>query len=70
MTRRKRVPDRSGRPEAHEDQAVDVADLGRQLGTYETNNGLAHGIVGTVVVVLAVLIVRPVARALRAFLRG
>lgn len=70
MARRKRASSRSGRAAPHEDQAVDVADLGRQVGVFETNNGLAHGVVGTVVVVLAVLIVRPIARALRAFLRG
>jgi hypothetical protein len=70
MARRKRAAGRSGRAAAPEDQSVDVADLGRQIGTFETNNGLAHGIVGTAVVVLAVLILRPVGRALKAFLRG
>jgi len=70
MAKRQRGRRGSAGAEPHETGSVDVAGLGRQLGTYETNNGLAHGIVGTALVVLAVLIVRPIARGLRAFLRG
>ena len=68
MARQKRRSARSA--EAPEDHGVDLGDLGRQVGTFETNNGLAHGIIGTALVVLAVLVLRPVSRAFRAFIRG
>jgi hypothetical protein len=70
MARRTVATRRSRRSGSQADRPIDVADLGRQMSAYETNNGLAHGIVGTAVVLLAVVILRPLARALRAFLRG
>ena len=70
MARRKRAAGHRADAKPAGDQSVDVADLGRQVGVFETNNGLAHGIIGTAAVVLAVLILRPVARAFKALLRG
>ncbi len=44
--------------------------IGQGVGTYETVNGMPHGLVGVVVVVVALILIRPVTRALKAFLRG
>jgi hypothetical protein len=49
---------------------IDVATIGQGVGTYETINGLPHGLVGAAVAVVALILIRPVTRALKAFLRG
>ncbi len=70
MVRRKRVPDRSARSAVDDDQPIDVAAIGQGVGNFETINGMPQGIVAAALVVLAMLLVRPIVRGFRAFLRG
>lgn len=70
MARRKRVPDRSARSDPADDQPIDVAVIGQGVGNFETINGMPQGIVAAALVVVAMLLIRPISRALRAFLRG
>jgi hypothetical protein len=70
MARRKRVPDRSARSDSADDQPIDVAVIGQGVGNFETINGMPQGIVAAALVVVAMLLIRPISRALRAFLRG
>ena len=70
MARRKRVRDRSTRSEGGSEQPIDVAQIGQGVGNFETINGMPQGIVTAVLVMFAVILIRPISRALRAFLRG
>ena len=71
MARRKNVRARTEATTTTADEApIDVAAIGQGVGTYESINGMPHGLVGVVVAVVAVILIRPVSRALRAFLRG
>jgi hypothetical protein len=70
MARRKHVRGKTARPAADDDQPVDVAAIGQGVGNFETINGMPQGIVAAALVVLAVVLIRPIRRALRAFFRG
>lgn len=70
MARRKRVRDGSTRSEGGSEQPIDVAQIGQGVGNFETINGMPQGIVTAVLVMFAVILIRPISRALRAFLRG
>ena len=70
MARRKHIRGAPVRPGGDADQPVDVASIGQGVGTFETINGMPQGIVAAALVVLAVVLIRPIGRALRAFLRG
>ncbi len=70
MARRKRIRDDPVRPAADDDQPVDVAAIGLGVGHFETVNGMPQGIVAAVLVVFAVVLIRPIRRALKAFLRS
>lgn len=70
MARRKRIASDPARAKVSDDQPVDVAAIGQGVGNFETINGMPQGIVGAALVVLTILLIRPISRALRAFLRG
>ena len=70
MARRKRIASDPARATVSDDQPVDVAAIGQGVGNFETINGMPQGIVGAALVVLTILLIRPISRALRAFLRG
>ena len=70
MARQKRGPYRTKRQPAADEGPIDVAVIGQGVGTYETINGMPHGLVGVAVAVVALILIRPVTRALKAFLRG
>jgi len=70
MARSKRVSSDPARSAVDDDQPIDVAVIGQGVGNFETINGMPQGIVGAALVVLAVVLIRPISRALRAFLRG
>jgi hypothetical protein len=44
--------------------------IGQGVGNFETINGLPQGILTAALAVIAILLVRPLVRGLRAFLRG
>jgi hypothetical protein len=70
VARSKRAHGPSRRSVARDEEAIDVAVIGQGVGNFETMNGMPQGIVGAALVVLAVVLVRPIVRAVRAFLRG
>lgn len=70
MARRKRVRDGSARSEGGSEQPVDVGQISQGVGNFETINGMPQGIVAAALVMFAVILIRPISRALRAFLRG
>jgi hypothetical protein len=70
MARRKNVPVRSKASATTDEAPIDVATIGQGVGTYESINGMPHGLLGVVVAVVALILIRPVTRALKAFLRG
>jgi len=49
---------------------IDVVRIGQGVGDFETINGLPQGILTAGLVVATLLLLRPIARAFRAFLRG
>jgi hypothetical protein len=70
MARQKRRPTRTAPKSTADEAPIDVATIGQGVGTYETINGMPHGLVGVVVAVVALILIRPITRALKAFLRG
>ena len=70
MARQKRGPYRTKRQPTAGEGPIDVATIGQGVGNFETINGMPQGIVAAGLVVLAVVLIRPITRALRAFLRG
>jgi hypothetical protein len=64
---------RRGRPAAptpDPEQPIDVVRIGQGIGNFETINGLPQGILTAALAVIAILLIRPIIRGLRAFLRG
>jgi hypothetical protein len=60
------------RPESTDDdfeQPVDPVLISQGVGNFETINGMPNGILAAVLVVLTVILIRPIMRAFRAFLR-
>ena len=47
-----------------------MAQIGQGVGNFETINGMPQSIVTAVLVMFAVILIRPISRVLRAFLRG
>ncbi len=70
MARQKRVPPRTEPPPTADEGPIDVATIGQGVGNFETINGMPHGLVGVAAVVVGLILIRPVTRALKAFLRG
>ncbi len=70
MARRKNVRARTEPTSTADEGPIDVATIGQGVGTYESINGMPHGLIGVVVAVVALILIRPVTRALKAFLRG
>ena len=70
MARQKRRPARTEPTPTADEAPIDVAVIGQGVGNFETINGMPHGLVGVVVAVVALILIRPVTRALKAFLRG
>ena len=69
---RRRSARQSGRPGSPDATPVDLGEVVRQVGVFESANGLPHGVaVGIIGVVIGVvaLLVRPVARLLRSVTR-
>ena len=52
------------------EQPIDVVRIGRVSANFETINGLPQGILTAALAVVAILIIRPIVRGVRAFIRG
>jgi hypothetical protein len=64
---------RSRRPEPTDAAPLELGGVVRQVGLFESANGLPHGVTSVavgVVIGLVALLVRPVARLLRSIARG
>ena len=70
MARQKHVPAKAAPASTADEAPIDVATIGQGVGTYETINGMPHGLIGVAIAVVALILIRPVTRALKAFLRG
>ena len=70
MARRKNVPARTKTKATDDEAPIDVVAIGQGVGTYESVNAMPHGLIGVVVAVVALILIRPVTRALKAFLSG
>lgn len=66
----KRRRGRGAATEPVDDAPLDVVRIGQGVGTFETVNGMPQGIVAAGLAVIAVILLRPIVRAVRAFLRG
>lgn len=68
MAKRKRG--RSARSTGDADEPIDLVRIGQGVGNFETVNGLPQGILTAALAVIAVLLIRPIVRGIRAFIRG
>jgi hypothetical protein len=66
----KRRRGRRAAPTPDPDQPIDLVRIGQGVGNFETINGLPQGILTAALAVIAILLVRPIVRGLRAFIRG
>ena len=52
------------------EQPIDPVRIAQGVGDFETINGLPQGILTAALAVIAIVLIRPVVRGLRAFIRG
>ncbi len=57
-------------PSIDDEQPIDLVQIGQGVGTFETINGLPQSFVAAGLTVVAILLLRPIIRGLRAFIRG
>jgi hypothetical protein len=69
MAKRRRGRARPESTDGDFEQPVDPVVIGQGVGNFETINGMPNGIIAAVLVVITVILIRPIMRAMRAFIR-
>lgn len=69
MAKRRRGRVRPATTEDDFEQPIDPVAIGQGVGNWETMNGMPNGISAAVLVVITVILIRPIMRAIRAFVR-
>jgi hypothetical protein len=69
MAKRRRGRARPETPDEDFEQPVDPVMISQGVGNFETINGMPNGILAVILVVITAVLLRPIMRAFRAFLR-
>jgi hypothetical protein len=69
MAKRRRGRARPEIDEGDFEQPLDPVAISQGVGNFETMNGMPNGVFAVVLVVVTVVLIRPIMRALRAFVR-